>query len=77
VSISGADVELSVSTAVAGADVVADIAGADVAGADVVADAAGGADTSSMCRSSGLSSTSSSLQTTSHQPIMPEGNNAH
>jgi hypothetical protein len=61
--------------------VVTDIAGADIPGADVVAVAtsvAEPADTS-MYISSRLSSTSesSSLQTTSHQQIMPEGNNTH
>ena len=84
VSICGADVESSVPAAVAvadGADVVAVVTGADVVtvvtGADVVAVVAGGADTPSMCRSSGFSSASSSLQTTSHQPIVMEGNNTH
>ena len=61
-SISGADVESSIPTA--------------VAGANVIVDAASGADTSSMCQSSGLSSTSS-LQTASHQPITPEENNTY
>ena len=72
-----ADVEPYIPAAIAGGNVVADISRAEIAGADVVADAAGGADTSSMYRSSGLSSTSSSLQTSLHQPTMLEGNHTY
>ena len=69
VSISRADVGSSA--------IAAGIAGADAAGADIVVDTVSDAETSFMRRSSRLSSTSSSLQTTLHQPIMLEGNNTH